>query len=125
VVGAKKAKEIWMLCRRYTAQEACEMGLVNKVVPLEKIEEEVDQWCEEILSLSPGCIEILKSCFDMDIHTLPPLGYQSGLLYPNYFDTAEGKEGAVAFTEKRKPNFWKARFKDLGLEKEEEKKEEK
>ena len=67
VVGAKKAKEIWMLCRRYTAQEALNMGLVNTVVPLDKVDEEVDKWCEEILSLSPTCIQILKASFDAEM----------------------------------------------------------
>ncbi|HAU31383.1 MAG TPA: 1,4-dihydroxy-6-naphthoate synthase [Desulfotomaculum sp.] len=67
VVGAKKARELFMLCRRYTTQEALEMKLVNMVIPLKKIDQEVDRWCEEILALSPGCIEVLKASFDMEI----------------------------------------------------------
>jgi naphthoate synthase/2-ketocyclohexanecarboxyl-CoA hydrolase len=117
VVGAKKAREIWMLCRRYTAHEALEMGLVNRVVPLEKLEEEVDKWCEEILALSPGCIEVLKASFDWELDTMPQLGIISGMLYPDWFDIEEGKEGVQAFLEKRKPNFWKIRKKELELRK--------
>lgn len=121
VVGAKKAREIWMLCRRYTAQEALEMGLVNNVVPLDKLEEEVDQWCEEILGLSPGCIEILKASFDADIDYLVGLqGVHSRLMYPDWFKSAEGKEGARAFLEKRKPAFWKLREEEARPKKNEE-----
>jgi naphthoate synthase/2-ketocyclohexanecarboxyl-CoA hydrolase len=110
VVGAKKAREIWMLCRRYSAREALEMGLVNKVVPLDKLAEEVDKWCEEILALSPTCIEILKAAFDADIEYLTgTFGLQSRLMAPGHFDSEEFKEAQQAFLEKRKPNFWKFR----------------
>jgi naphthoate synthase/2-ketocyclohexanecarboxyl-CoA hydrolase len=110
VVGAKKAREIWMLCRKYKAQEALEMGLVNTVVPLDKLEEEVDKWCEEILSLSPGCVEILKATFDSDIDYMEgSFGQQSRLMYPDWFEMKECKEGPKAFMEKRTPNFWKIR----------------
>ena len=109
VVGWKKAHEIWMLCRRYTAQEALEMGLVNKLVPLDQLEEEVDKWCEEILALSPSCLTILKAAFDCELDMLPPLCRQAGSLYPDFFDSEECQEGPAAFTEKRKPNFWKIR----------------
>ena len=81
VVGAKKAREIWMLCRRYTAQEAKEMGLVNQVVPPDMLDEEVDKWCEEILSLSPGCIEILKAAFDSMLDSLPQLGVHGNMVF--------------------------------------------
>jgi len=117
VVGAKKAREIWMLCRRYTAHEALEMKLVNKVVPLEKLEEEVDKWCEELLSLSPGCLEVLKASFDWEIDTMPPLGIISSMLYPDWFDTPEGREGVMAFLEKRKTRFWKIRKQEVELRK--------
>lgn len=109
VVGAKKAREMWMLARRYSASEALQMGLVNKVVPLAKLEEEVDKWCEELLSLSPGCIEVLKAAFDDEIDHMPQLGLQSGALYPDWFDSEECREGVTAFLEKRKPQFWKIR----------------
>lgn len=117
VVGAKKAREIWMLCRRYTAQEALDMGLVNRVVPPDKLESEVDKWAEEILSLSPGCVEILKASFDTMLDSLPQLGTQYNTLYPNYFDTPEGREGSQAFMEKRKPAFWKIRKAEIEAKK--------
>ncbi|HEX7408043.1 MAG TPA: enoyl-CoA hydratase-related protein [Candidatus Binatia bacterium] len=109
VVGAKRAREMWMLCRRYTALEAYEMGLVNKVVPLEQLEAEVDKWCEEMLQLSPGCLEILKAAFDQEMDGYADLGVISSQFYPDWFDTPEGKEGGAAFTEKRRPQFWKLR----------------
>jgi len=109
VVGAKRAREMWMLCRRYTALEAYEMGLVNKVVPLEQLEAEVDKWCEEILQLSPGCLEILKAAFDQEMDGYADLGVISSQFYPDWFDTPEGKEGGAAFIEKRRPQFWKLR----------------
>ena len=110
VVGAKKAREMWMTCRRYTAQEALEMGLINAVVPLDKLEEEVDKWCAEILSLSPGCIEILKASFDSEIdYMAATYGQMSRLMYPDWFAEPECREGPTAFIEKRKPRFWKIR----------------
>jgi naphthoate synthase/2-ketocyclohexanecarboxyl-CoA hydrolase len=113
VVGAKKAREMWMLCRRYNAQQALEMGLANVVVPLDKVDEEVDKWCEEILSISPTCIEILKATFDADTGTIEgAVGAQavwSNLMYPDFFDGPEVKEAQQAFFEKRPPNFWQFR----------------
>jgi len=118
VVGAKKAREIWMLCRRYNAQQALEMGLVNAVVPLDKLDEEVDKWCEEILSLSPGCLEILKASFDMDIDYMSgSYGQMSRVMYPDWFDSKECKEGPKAFMEKRKPDFWKIRKAEIEAKK--------
>ena len=109
VVGAKKAREIWMLCRRYSASEALDMGLVNTVVALPHLEAEVDKWCEEILSLSPGCVEILKASFDAEIDTMPEIGLMSNWLYHDWFDSPEGREGAQAFLAKRKPAHWRIR----------------
>jgi naphthoate synthase/2-ketocyclohexanecarboxyl-CoA hydrolase len=109
VVGAKRAREMWMLCRRYTAAEAYDMGLVNKVVPLEQLEGEVDKWCEEMLRLSPGCLEILKAAFDQEMDGYADLGVISSQFYPDWFDTPEGKEGGAAFIGKRRPQFWKLR----------------
>jgi naphthoate synthase/2-ketocyclohexanecarboxyl-CoA hydrolase len=106
VVGAKKAREMWMLCRRYNAQQALEMGLANTVVADSELEAEVNRWCEELLSVSPGCIEILKAAFDQELDRYPEMGVISGALYPDWFDSAEGKEGGAAFLEKRKPRFW-------------------
>ncbi|MFQ5666622.1 MAG: enoyl-CoA hydratase-related protein [Candidatus Binatia bacterium] len=109
VVGAKRAREMWMLCRRYKAAQAYEMGLVNTVVPLDQLEAEVDKWCEELLQVSPGCLEILKAAFDQEMDGYADLGVISSRLYPNWFDTAEAKEGPAAFAEKRRPRFWRLR----------------
>lgn len=113
VVGSKKAREMWMLCRKYNAQQALEMGLINEVAPLDKVEEVVDKWCAEILSLSPGCIEILKASFDSDIDYMEgSMGKLSRQLYPDWFDGKEFAEGTKAFMEKRKPEFWKIRMEE-------------
>jgi naphthoate synthase len=109
VVGAKKAREMWMLCRRYTAQQALEMGLVNEVVPRAELEATVDRWCEEMLALSPGCLEILKATFDQEMEGYAEMGVISSQMYPHWFDMPEGKEGGFAFVEKRKPEFWAIR----------------
>jgi 1,4-dihydroxy-2-naphthoyl-CoA synthase len=109
VVGAKKAREMWMMCRRYTALECEQMGLVNTVVPLERLEAEVDQWCEELLSVSPGCLEVLKASFDQEMDGYQEMGVISSNFYPDWFDMPEGKEGGAAFGERRTPEFWKLR----------------
>jgi naphthoate synthase len=109
VVGAKKAREMWMLCRRYPAEQAREMGLVNTVVPLDELWNEVDQWCEELLEKSPGCLEVLKASFDQEMDGYSEMGIISSQFYPHWFDTPEGKEGGAAFTEKRKARFWSLR----------------
>ena len=115
VVGAKKAREIWMLCRKYKAPEALAMGLVNSVVPLERLEAEVEQWCEELLSVSPGCLEILKAAFDQEMDGYRELGVTSSLMYPDWFDMPEGKEGGAAFLAKRKAQFWAIRAREAGM----------
>ncbi|MCL5044840.1 MAG: enoyl-CoA hydratase-related protein [Deltaproteobacteria bacterium] len=110
VVGAKRAREMWMLCRRYDARQALAMGLVNAVVPLDKLEEEVDKWCEEILALNPTCIEVLKATFDSDIDYLAgSFGRISSLMAPDFFEGPDPKEAAEAFFGKRKPDFWQFR----------------
>lgn len=115
VVGAKKAREIWMLCRKYKAPEALAMGLVNSVVPLERLEAEVEQWCEELLSVSPGCLEILKAAFDQEMDGYRELGVTSSLMYPDWFDMPEGKEGGAAFVEKRPAKFWDIRAREAEM----------
>jgi 2-ketocyclohexanecarboxyl-CoA hydrolase len=105
VVGEKKAREIWFLCRRYTAQQALAMGLVNAVVATAELDAEVDRWCREILALSPTAIAIAKRSFNADsdaIRGIGGVGVQSVALY---YDTAESREGVAAFMEKRKPRF--------------------
>jgi len=105
LVGEKRAREIWFLCRRYTAAEAFQMGLVNKVVPADQLDAEVEAWCQEILALSPTAIAIAKRSFNADsenIRGIGALGLESLALY---YDTEEAKEGTNAFLEKRRPDF--------------------
>ncbi|GJD66053.1 enoyl-CoA hydratase-related protein [Methylobacterium frigidaeris] len=105
VVGEKKAREIWMLCRRYPAQEALQMGLVNAVVPSEQLDDEVERWCAEIAALSPTAIAIAKKSFNMDsesIRGISALGMQALSLF---YGTEESREGVTAFLEKRAPKF--------------------
>jgi naphthoate synthase/2-ketocyclohexanecarboxyl-CoA hydrolase len=109
VVGAKRAREMWMLCRRYDASQALAMGLVNRVVPLERLEEEVDRWCEELLSFSPSCLEVLKASFDWELDTMPQLGTIVNWLHHDFFERGEAREGPQAFLEKRRPQFWRIR----------------
>ncbi|WAA10046.1 1,4-dihydroxy-2-naphthoyl-CoA synthase [Fervidibacillus albus] len=105
IVGHKKAREIWYLCRQYNAQEALEMGLVNKVVPLEQLEDETVQWCEEILEKSPTAIRFLKAAFNADSDGLAGIQQLAGDATLLYYTTDEAKEGRDAFKEKRKPDF--------------------
>lgn len=105
LVGHKKAREIWYLCRQYNAQEALDMGLVNTVVPLEKLEEETIQWCEEILEKSPTALRFLKASFNADTDGLAGLQQLGGDATLLYYTTDEAKEGRDAFKEKRKPDF--------------------
>lgn len=108
VVGIKKAKEIWMLCRRYTAQEALQMGLVNTVVPLSKLEEEVDRWCDELLDIIPSCLSLIKRSFvSIDKYLEGDMGKIMADVAPDFFSRPEVAEAHSAFFEKRTPNFWK------------------
>jgi naphthoate synthase len=107
IVGHKKAREIWYLCRQYNAQEALEMGLVNTVVPLERLEEETIQWCEEMLEKSPTALRFLKASFNADTDGLAGLQQLGGDATLLYYTTDEAKEGRDAFKEKRKPDFGK------------------
>ncbi|MBM7643907.1 naphthoate synthase [Scopulibacillus daqui] len=107
IVGHKKAREIWYLCRQYSAQEALEMGLVNTVVPLEKLEEETVQWCNEILEKSSTAIRFLKASFNADTDGLAGLQQLGGDATLLYYTTDEAKEGRDAFKEKRNPDFSK------------------
>lgn len=107
VVGEKKAREIWYLCRRYTADEALEMGLVNKVVPDEQLDAEVDAWCAELVQRSPTAIAIAKRSFNADSDHIKGLGGMAFQALKLYYDTAESKEGVNALQEKRDPDFRK------------------
>jgi naphthoate synthase len=107
IVGHKKAREIWYLCRQYTAHEALAMGLVNAVVPLERLEEETIAWAKEILEKSPTAIRFLKAAFNADTDGLAGLQQLAGDATLLYYLTDEAKEGKNAFLEKRKPDFSK------------------
>ncbi|MBI1987264.1 MAG: enoyl-CoA hydratase/isomerase family protein [Nitrospinae bacterium] len=111
VVGPKKGREIWMMCRQYTAQEALQIGLVNTVVPLERLEAEVDQWCDELLDRCPTIIELQKASFDRDIDYMEgDFGRYLSMMAPDFFYGPEPKEAQAAYFEKRRPNFWKDRM---------------
>ncbi len=107
IVGQKKAREIWFLCRQYSAREALAMGLVNTVVPLEKLEEETVQWCREILANSPIAIRCLKAALNADCDGQAGLQELAGNATMLYYMTEEAQEGRNAFKEKRKPDFSK------------------
>ncbi len=105
IVGQKKAREIWYLCRQYTAAEAEQMGLVNKVVPVDQLEQEGIDWALEILQKSPLAIRCLKSAFNADVDGQAGLQELSGNATLLYYLTEEGEEGHKAYVEKRKPAF--------------------
>ncbi len=107
IVGHKKAREIWYLCRQYNAQQALEMGLVNTVVPLENLEEETVQWAKEMLSKSATALRFLKASFNADTDGLAGLQQLGGDATLLYYTTDEAKEGRDAFKEKRDPDFSK------------------
>ena len=107
VVGHKKAREIWYLCRQYDAQQALDMGLVNTVVPLERLHDEALQWAREILDNSPTAIRFLKASFNADTDGLAGLQQLAGDATLLYYLTEEAKEGKNAFLEKRKPDYSK------------------
>lgn len=107
IVGQKKAREIWYLCRQYNAQEALEMGLVNTVVPVEKLEDEGIAWAQEILEKSPLAIRNLKSAFNAELDGQAGLQELAGNATMLFYMSEEGQEGRNAYNEKRKPNFKK------------------
>jgi naphthoate synthase len=107
LVGTKKAKEIWFLCRQYDAQQALDMGLVNTVVPLEQLEVETVQWCREMLQLSPFALRLLKASFNATedgLAGIQQLAHDTNLLF---YGSEEAQEGRDAYREKRKPDFGK------------------
>ena len=114
IVGHKKAREIWYLCRQYNAQEALEMGLVNTVVPLAQLEEETVQWCRELLEKSPTALRFLKASFNADTDGLAGIQQLAGDATLLYYLTEEAKEGRDAFVQKRKPTSKFPRFRAPG-----------
>jgi 2-ketocyclohexanecarboxyl-CoA hydrolase len=107
VIGEKRAREIWYLCRKYSAQQALEWGLVNAVVPLAELDIEVEKWCQEIIALSPTAISIAKRSFNADSDGIKGIGSLGMQALKLFYETDESKEGVKAFLEKRKPNFRK------------------
>ena len=107
VVGQKKAREIWFLCDQYNAQEALDMGLVNKVVPLEQLEETTVAWCNKILEKSPLALRMLKSSFNAELDGQAGIQELAGNATLLYYLSEEAKEGKNAFLEKRQPDFSK------------------
>lgn len=107
VVGQKKAREIWFLCRQYDAQQALQMGLVNAVVPLKELENETVRWCREILANSPIAIRCLKAALNADCDGQAGLQELAGNTTMLFYMTEEGQEGRNAFLQKRKPDFSK------------------
>ncbi|MBF0139178.1 MAG: enoyl-CoA hydratase/isomerase family protein [Magnetococcales bacterium] len=105
VVGEKKAREIWYLCRRYTAAQALEMGMINAVVPALQLDAEVNRWCDEILALSPTALAIAKSSFNADTQHIAGFSNLGLHAVSLFYGTDESKEGVAAFKEKRKPRF--------------------
>jgi naphthoate synthase len=107
LVGPKKAKEVWFLCRQYDAQQALEMGLVNTVVPLDRLEEETVQWCREMLALSPFALRMIKASFNADEDGMAGvqwLAHDANLLF---YMSEEAQEGRDAYLQKRRPDYSK------------------
>ncbi len=105
LVGPKKAKEIWFLCRQYSAEEALRMGMVNTVVPLERLEEETVRWCNEMLALSPFALRLMKASFNAaedGLSGIQQLAHDTNLLF---YGSEEAQEGRDAYKQKRKPDF--------------------
>ncbi|MDO6707197.1 1,4-dihydroxy-2-naphthoyl-CoA synthase [Photobacterium sp. 1_MG-2023] len=105
IVGQKKAREIWFLCRFYDAQEALDMGLVNTVVPLAELERETVRWCREVLQHSPMALRCLKAALNADCDGQAGLQELAGNATMMFYMTEEGQEGRNAFNEKRRPDF--------------------
>lgn len=105
VVGEKKAREIWYMCRRYTASQAMDMGLVNAVVPDDKLNAEVEAWCAELVQRSPTAIAIAKKSFNADSENIRGIGGLGMQALRLYYTSAESQEGVKALNEKRPPRF--------------------
>lgn len=109
IVGEKRAREIWYLCRQYSAEEGWQMGLVNKVVPAAELDAEVDRWCDEILDKSPTALQFLKLSFNAETDHIAGFSNLAMASLHLYYGTDEASEGLKAFDEKRDPDFRKFR----------------
>ncbi|MEL6743597.1 MAG: enoyl-CoA hydratase-related protein, partial [Planctomycetota bacterium] len=107
IIGQKRAREIWFLCRQYDAKQALDWGLVNAVVPYEKLEAETEQWCREILNKSPIAIRCLKAALNADCDGQAGLQELAGNATMLFYMSEEGQEGRNAYVEKRPPDFSK------------------
>ena len=106
-IGDKRAREVWYMCRRYTAQQALAMGMVNAVVPADQIDAEVKKWCDELLEKSPTALALAKKSFNVDTEMIRGMGSLAMHALKLYDQTVESAEGGNAFREKRKPEFRK------------------
>ena len=107
VVGEKKAREMWFTCQRYSAAEAQAFGLVNKVVPHDQLDADVDKWCASINEMSPTALTIAKRSFNADSESIRGISFQGIQTVKHFYQTEESKEGVRAFNERRKPDFKK------------------
>lgn len=107
VIGHKRAREMWMLCRKYSARQALDWGLINACVPSDDLDAEVAKWCEELLALSPTVLKTVKRSFRQHMESYMSKNVSDTLveISPDYFSTGEQQEGATAFLEKRSPDF--------------------
>ena len=107
IIGHKRAREMWMLCRHYTALQALDWGLVNAVVPAAGLDAEVKRWCDELLAISPTSLRGLKLSFRQQMEPYLDLNITEVMqeVAPNFFESGENQEGIKAFQEKRKPDF--------------------
>jgi len=105
IIGEKRAREIWFLCRQYSAEQAENWGLINKVVPFEQLHAEVREWADEILNLSPTSLKVLKQSFNTDTEQFAAVGQMAYTTLRMFGESDEAKEGITAFNEKRKPDF--------------------
>jgi naphthoate synthase len=105
VIGEKRMREVWFMCRQYGPEQALEWGLVNKVVPHEQLREEVRRWADEILDLSPTALKVLKQSMNIDTEQFASAGQLAFSSLVMFTDTPEAKEGMTAFNEKRAPDF--------------------
>ena len=104
-IGEKRAREIWFLCRQYSAQQAVDWGLANKAVPPGQLRSEVREWADEILRLSPTALKVLKQAFNTDTEHFAAIGNMAYSSLKMFGETAEAQEGIAAFNEKRAPDF--------------------